>query len=64
MKSEGWRDVRKGFKPQLQGTESFCVSVVKVGHWFSDFAENVCCLVVHMCGCVYMYVHAAKDGIA
>ena len=31
MKSKGWRDVGKGFKPQLQGTEGFCVSVAKVG---------------------------------
>lgn len=31
MKSKGWRDVGKGFKPQLQGTEGFCVAVAKVG---------------------------------
>lgn len=62
MKSEGWRDVRKGFKPQLQGTEGFCVSVAKVGH--RGLATSLEMFAALSCGCVCMYVHAAEGGIA
>lgn len=61
MKSEGWRDVRKGFKPQLQGTEGFCAFVAEVGRrGLVTLLELFAALLVHVC----MRVHAAEGDTA
>lgn len=67
MKSEGWRNVRKGFKTLLQGTEGFCVFVAKVQHRGLATSLRMFAALSCMYGavCVYiLYVHAAKAGIA